>query len=100
MYRGAYTKEVVEFFAAALLDKKDYSPEFDVLQLPFGNISYSYVMNLGTAKIIKYAHKNNLAVQYWTINDIKDMEYLLSIQADCIMSDYPDQLYSVKESMK
>lgn len=100
MYRGAYTKEVVEFFAAALLDKKDYSPEFDVLQLPFGNISDSYGMNLGTAKIINYAHKNNLAVQYWTINDKKDMEYLLSIQADCIMSDYPDQLYAVKESMK
>lgn len=37
-------------------------------------ISYSYGMNRGTAKIINYAHKNNLAVQYWTINDKKDME--------------------------
>lgn len=100
MYRGAYTKEVVEFFIAALLDKKEYSPAFDVLQLPFGDISQSYGMNLGTAKIINYAHKNNLAVQYWTINDERDMEYLLSIHADCIMSDYPDQLYAVKESMK
>lgn len=98
MYRGAYTKEVVEFFAAALLDKKDYSPEFDVLQLPYGDMKESYGMNLGTAKIINYAHKNNLAVQYWTINDERDMEYLLSIQADCIMSDYPDQLYAVKKS--
>ena len=100
MYRGAYTKEVVEFFAAALLNKEDYSPDFDVLQLPYGDMEESYGMNLGTAKIINYAHKNNLAVQYWTINDERDMEYLLSIQADCIMSDYPDQLYAVKESMK
>lgn len=100
MYRGAYTKEVAEFFVAALLNKQDYSPNFDVLQLPYGDMEESYGMNLGTARVINYAHKNNLAVQYWTINDERDMEYLLSIQADCIMSDYPDQLYAVKESMK
>lgn len=99
MYRGAYTKEVAEFFAAALLNKADYSPDFDVLQLPYGDMEASYGMNLGTAKIINYAHKNNLAVQYWTINNEQDMAYLLSIQADCIMSDYPDQLYAVKESL-
>lgn len=100
MYRGAYTKEVAEFFIAALLNKSDYSPDFDVLQLPYGDIKESYGLNLGTAKIINYAHKNNLAVQYWTINDKQDMEYLLSIQADCIMSDYPDQLYAVKETLR
>lgn len=100
MYRGAYTKEVAEFFVAALLNKKDYSPNFDVLQLPYGDMEESYGMNLGTARVINYAHKNNLAVQYWTINDERDMAYLLSIQADCIMSDYPDQLYAVKESLK
>lgn len=100
MYRGAYTKEVAEFFVAALLNKQDYSPNFDVLQLPYGDMEESYGMNLGTARVINYAHKNNLAVQYWTINDERDMAYLLSIQADCIMSDYPDQLYAVKESMK
>lgn len=98
MYRGAYTKEVAEFFVAALLNKQDYSPNFDVLQLPYGDMKESYGLNLATAKIINYAHKNNLAVQYWTINDKQDMAYLLSIQADCIMSDYPDQLYAVKES--
>lgn len=98
MYRGAYAKEVAEFFVAALLNKQDYSPNFDVLQLPYGDMEESYGMNLGTARVINYAHKNNLAVQYWTINDERDMEYLLSIQADCIMSDYPDQLYAVKKS--
>lgn len=98
MLRGAYTKEVTEFFISALLNKPDYAPSFDVLQLPFGNIKESYGFNLGTARMINYAHKHNLAVQYWTINNEQDMEYLISLQADCIMSDYPDRLYSVKKS--
>ena len=36
-----------------------------------------------------------MAVQYWTINDPGDMAYLASMGADCIMTDYPDVLYSV-----
>lgn len=100
MHRGAYADEVKEFFVAALLNKSDYSPDFDVLQLPFDDREASSGVNLGTARVLNYAHKNNLAVQYWTINDEEDMEYLISIHADCIMSDYPDLLYSVKESME
>ena len=51
--------------------------------------------NLGTARMINYAHEHNIAVQYWTINDEKQLEYLASIGADCIMSDYPDKLYEI-----
>ena len=41
----------------------------------------------------------NMAVQYWTVNDEKDMAYLLSLGVDCIMSDYPDRLWRVKQEM-
>lgn len=99
MKRGAYTAEVVDFYLAALTNQAGYTPSFDVLQLPFGSMKDSYGLNLATAQIINYAHKNNLAVQYWTINDEKDMEYLIRIGADCIMSDYPDVLYSVRSSI-
>ena len=54
---------------------------------------YRAIVNLGTAKVINYAHKHNIAVQYWTINKESELEYLASIGADCIMSDYPDLLY-------
>ena len=99
MARGAYGSEVIEFYLAALLDKEDYAPSFEVLQLPFHDLKESHGVNLATAQVINYAHKNNLAVQYWTINHEKDMAYLISVGADCIMSDYPDLLYAVRSEM-
>lgn len=98
MIRGAYGSEVQEFYLAALLNKKDYTPSFEVLQLPFGDPKESYGLNLATARVINYAHKNNLGVQYWTINNEKDMAYLIRVGADCIMSDYPDRLYAVRSA--
>lgn len=99
MHRGASTGEVTEFYFASLFNRSDYEPKFEALQLPFASAKDSYYVNLGTARVINYAHKHNLAVQYWTINNEKDMEYLTRLGADCIMSDYPDKLYSVRESI-
>ncbi len=42
-----------------------------------------------------YAHKHNIAVQYWTINDPDDMRLLREINADCVMSDDPDLAYRI-----
>ena len=51
--------------------------------------------SLGTSKLTNYAHKNNIAVQYWTINDAEDITMLKEINADCIMSDVPDVAYNI-----
>ena len=51
--------------------------------------------NLGTAKVINYAHEHGIAVQYWTVNNEKDLAYLSQMGADCIMTDYPDRLYKI-----
>ena len=82
---------------AALLDKSDYSAAFGVLQIPFANAEESKCVNLGTATVVNYAHKNNIAVQYWTIDKEKDMEYLASIGADCIMTDFPNIAHKVMQ---
>lgn len=88
--RGAYTGEVFEFIFACLRNDKNYNPKYSVLQLPYHNINSSKGMNLGLLKFINYAHKNNIAIQYWTINNPKDMQYLKSVGADCIMTDFPN----------
>lgn len=90
LLRSATIKEVISFYVAAITDKKDFDPGYSVLQIP-----YKLGVNFGTAQVINYAHSKNIAVQYWTINDAGDMEYLLSLGADCIMTDYPDRLYKV-----
>ena len=94
LMRSATIKEVLRFYSAAMLNKKNFSAKYVSLVIPF-NMPYRMIVNLGTARIINYAHKNNIAVQYWTINKTSELKYLSSVSADCIMSDYPDELYRV-----
>ncbi len=96
MARSTGITEVLKFYFAALTNSKSYEPPCNVLQIPYGGIFNTFGLNTGTAQVINYAHEHDMAVQYWTINEEEDMEYLISIGADCIMSDYPDVLYDVK----
>ena len=47
---------------------------------------------------VNFAHKNNIAVHYWTINDAEKMKFLQSIGADGIITDIPDVAYEVLNS--
>lgn len=91
--RSATINEVLEFYSAALKNDKNFEANYIALQIPY-NMPWRIVANLGTAKMVNYAHEHNIAVQYWTINSEKQLAYLASIGADCIMSDYPDKLYN------
>ncbi len=97
LQRSATIKEVLAFWAAALRNDSDFDPAYSVLQIPY-SMPYRIIANLATAKVINYAHERGIAVQYWTINDEDDMEYLISVGADCIMSDYPDKLYEIQNA--
>lgn len=92
--RSATINEVLEFYSAALKNDKDFEAKYIALQIPY-NMPWRIAANLGTAKMINYAHEHNIAVQYWTINSEKQLAYLASVGADCIMSDYPDKLYDI-----
>ncbi len=88
MLRSAGVMECVKFYFCALLDL-DVDEDtfgFEALQIP----TTDYVINLGTSRVINYAHRYNIAVQYWTIDDPDEMERLQSIGADAIMTNYPD----------
>ena len=76
------------------IDRPDGYYKFDVLQVPPDR----YIVNLGTSKLVNYAHKNNIAVQYWTINDADKMAFLQDIGADAIITDSPDVGYEVLKS--
>lgn len=94
-HRSASPDEVLQFYLAAVTGKKNFSCSYDVLQLPFNDASSSYGVNLGTATVINYAHANNLAIQYWTVNAEEDMRYLSSIGADTLITDYPERAAAV-----
>lgn len=97
--RSATIKEVLTFYKSALTNDKDFQAKYIALQIPY-NMPWRIAGNLATAKVINYAHEHDLAVQYWTINDEKQLSYLSSVGADCIMSDYPDKLFDILHESK
>ena len=94
MLRSASILEVITFYMLCGygVDVDADFFKYEALQIPSERLG---IIFLNTDRIISYAHKNNIAVQYWTINDADEVEYLNSIGADCIMSDAPDMAYDV-----
>ena len=94
MLRSASIPEVLAFYLLCGygIDVDADIFKYEALQIPTG---YYGIICLDTDRIINYAHRHNIAVQYWTINDAEEVEYLNSIGADCIMSDAPDMAYDV-----
>ncbi|MGM7684226.1 glycerophosphodiester phosphodiesterase [Cytobacillus sp. Hm23] len=83
---SATTKKYVIFqklFLGNIIPLKEQA-----LQLP----THSSIFDLTTKKLIDAAHERNIAVQYWTINDLDMVEYLLEQGADGIMTDYPNKV--------
>lgn len=86
--RSAGFNECIKFYLCALLGLDRSADDFNyvALQIP----TTDYTVNLGTSRVINYAHEHGIAVQYWTINDADEMTRLQSIGADAIMTDLPD----------
>lgn len=92
--RGACRIEFFLFYIAATFNlplKREHF-KFKVLQIP-GN-QYR-IVKAASKRLVTYAHNRGIAVQYWTINDEKEIRRINSIGADCIMSDLPDLCYKV-----
>lgn len=101
MPRSADTLEVMLFYLYCRLDwnLEEAEPTYVALQIPNGgNVIYEYC-NLGTKKLTNYAHKYNIAVQYWTVNDPEEAVTLIENGADCIMSDYPQMVYDAVQNV-
>lgn len=65
-----------------------YAPPMQALQVP-ENVGY---LNVVSKDFVDAAHKLNLKVHVWTINKPEDMQRLLEMGVDGIMTDYPDKL--------
>lgn len=93
MIRSAGISEVAKFYFASITGAKlnQENIKFDVLQIPYKQ----FVINLGTQDMINRAHKYNIAVQYWTINDEEEIKELNDRKADAIITDNPKRAYEI-----
>lgn len=100
--RTADAIEAIQFYFYFRMnwDLQDVSPSYVALQIPYGENALDNIINLGTREMLNYAHKNNIAVQYWTINNEEDIIHLTQNGADCIMTDYPHIAYEAIRSCK
>lgn len=87
------SQEEAEDFAFSGLAGMEYmyNPQAVAMQLPMRNSG----INLATKRIVNSAHRRNMAMHYWTINEKEDMELLLDLGADGLITDRPDLMWEV-----
>lgn len=100
LYGGAPTGTAARFVITQMLrvnifDKSDFA----CLQIPT-SYDLGITVNLDKETYIRRAHRRNIAVQYWTINDEETMRELIALGCDCIMTDNPALLKQVLDEYR
>lgn len=72
---------------------ESYTPPMQALQVP-ETVGY---LNVVSEDFVKTAHRLNLKVHVWTVNETEDMRRLAEMGVDGIMTDYPDRLLKLLE---
>ena len=100
LLRGAPTGTAAKFVLTQYLGVNLFdNSDFACLQIP---TSYDLGIEvfLDSKSLINRAHRRNIAVQYWTINDADEMRHLIDLGCDCIMTDDPVLLKQVLEEYR
>jgi len=87
---GAAVGDVVRFVRAAA-EKETPPPEPMALQIPPSFAGSPLV----TAELVEFAHRHDVQVHVWTVNDEEEMRRLLDLGVDGVMSDFPALLRKV-----
>lgn len=79
----------------AQVDNLVFNVKYQAMQLPLSNSG----VNLAKKSIVKDAHRRNIAVHYWTINDKETMRELILMGVDGIITDRPDLMNEVLDEL-
>ena len=89
---GVSRRQALLFWVTRLLPRGGpYTPAADIFQLP----EFWKGMRVISPGFVREAHRRNMPVQVWTVDDPDDMRRLLSWGVDGIQSDRPDLLADV-----
>ena len=91
---------MIFFLGSKILLTRALSPKAAVLQFPPtiglpGDFGFLGEIDVVDARLVKEAHRKNMSVQVWTVNESEEMEHLINMGVDGIMTDYPQRLMNV-----
>jgi glycerophosphoryl diester phosphodiesterase len=89
---GASRREIAAFYVLSRLHLEALvSPAYEALQVPVEHRGIKLV----TPRFVRAAHSRGVRVDVWTINDVAEMNQLLDLGVDVIMTDRPEVLESL-----
>ena len=98
--RGGSFGGVLKFVATTMLGVNIFdNSSFACLQIPTSREAFGIEFKLDKMTYINRAHRRNISVQFWTINDKEEMRRLIEMGADVIMTDCPDVMKELLEEM-
>ncbi len=86
---------LTQYLFVNIFDKSDFA----CLQIPT-SYDIGFELPLDSQSLIDRAHRRNIAVQYWTINDPDEMRMLIEMGVDCIMTDNPKLMAEILEEYR
>jgi glycerophosphoryl diester phosphodiesterase len=89
---SASTPEAIEFFAFHNI-APTYRPDTDAIQV---RAEFAH-LQIVTPDLVGDAHNLKLALHAWTVNDKAEMQRLISVGADGIITDYPSTMLSLPD---
>ena len=100
LMRGASTSGAAGFVITQMLGVNIFNANtFSCLQIPTEYDIKGIEIKLDKKTYINRAHRRNISVQFWTINDKEEMRRLIEMGADVIMTDNPDVMYELLVEM-
>lgn len=100
LMRGASTSGAAGFVITQMLGVNIFNANtFCCLQIPTEYDIKGIEIELDKKTYIDRAHRRNISVQFWTINDKEEMRRLIEMGADVIMTDNPDVMYELLVEM-
>jgi glycerophosphoryl diester phosphodiesterase len=80
------------------LIEESYTPEKVLKDLGFSPTVFSPYFKELTKADIKFFQQKGILVIPWTVNEVSDMEKMIKLEVDGIITDYPDRIARVKKS--
>ncbi len=87
-----YVHQVKPDLKTALLVQNLKGPRKNLKKLNFTPAIYSPYFKFVNKKLMRLAARKKIAVIPWTVNEVKDIQRMIEMQVDGIISDYPDRV--------